>query len=40
MVLKELLNPTNLLGAQTFYIYKMTKIIIVYKDENLIFAVF
>ena len=32
MVLKEFLNLTNLLKAQVFYIYKILKIVIIYKN--------
>ena len=28
----------NLIKAQIFYIYKLIEVVIVYKDENLVFA--
>ena len=40
MITKELLIPTDLKKAQTFYIYELLKIIIVGKNENLMFIVF
>ena len=40
MISKELLGPINLLKAQTFCIHEMTKVIVIYKDENLILAAF
>ena len=40
MILKELLSPTDLLGAEIFWIYEMTEIIVVYKEENLMLATF
>ena len=39
-MIKKLLGLTNLIKAQNFYIYKLKKIVIVYKIKNLIFAVF
>lgn len=40
IVLQEFLSPTNLTRAQAFYIHKWTKVIMVSKDEDLIFAAF
>ena len=40
MVLGELLGPADLFGAQTLCIYEMTEVIMVRKDENLMFAAF
>ena len=40
MVSRELLGPTDLSGAQTFRIYKLTKVIMVRKNKNLIFVAF
>ena len=40
IVSKKLLGPTDLSGAQTLYIYKTTKAIIVCKDENLMLIAF
>ncbi len=40
VVSRELLGPVDLMRAQAFRIYKLTKIIIVSKDENLVFAAF
>lgn len=39
MVLKELLYLPNLLGAQTFYFYNLIKMVIIYKNKNLILAI-
>ena len=40
MVLGELLGPADLSRAQTLYIYEATKIVMVYKDKHLVFAIF
>ena len=40
MVSEELLGLMNLFGAQAFCIYKTMKIIVICKDENLIFVTF
>ena len=40
IIIKVLLDLTNLTKAQTFYIYKLTKAVIVRKDKKLIFIVF
>ncbi len=40
VVLKELLGPVNLARAQNFHIHKLVEVIIVSKDENLIFTAF
>ena len=37
---KNFLDPTNLTKAQTLYIQELLKVIIVNKDENLVFAAF
>ena len=39
MVPRELLSPADLSGAQAFCIHKTMEVIVVCKDENLIFAV-
>ena len=40
MVWKELLGLTNLSKAQIFYIYEVTKDVIVCKDKHFLFATF
>ena len=40
MVLREFLGLADLTRAQVFYIYKLTKIIIISKNEHLIFVAF
>ena len=40
MVLRELLSPADLFGAQALYIYEMTEVIVVRKDEDLMLAAF
>lgn len=40
VVIKELLDPMNLTKTQNFFIYKFAKIIIIYKNKNLVVAVF
>ncbi len=40
VVLRELLGLANLTGAQAFRIHELTEVIIVNKDEDLVFAVF
>lgn len=40
MVSGELLGPINLLRAKTFGIHKLTEVIVVNKDKNLIFVAF
>ena len=40
MVLKELLGPADLSGAQALCIYEMTEVIVVCKNENLMLAIF
>ena len=40
MVLRELLAPTDLSGAQTLCIHETTEVIMVRKDENLMLAAF
>ena len=37
--MRELLGSSNLLRAQAFRIYELTKIIVVRKDEDLVFTV-
>lgn len=39
IVTKELLGLTNLTGARTFCIYELTRVDMVRKDENFVFAV-
>lgn len=38
MVIWENLALINITKAQTFYVYKLIKIVKVYKDKNIIFA--
>ena len=40
VVSRELLGLANLIKAQTFYIYKLTKVVMVNEDENLVFVAF
>ena len=40
MVLRELLGPVDLSGAQALRIYETTEVIVVRKDENLMLAAF
>ena len=40
IVIKNLLDSIRLINTQTFYMYKLTKVFIVYKDKNFIFTVF
>ena len=40
VVLGELLDLTDLLRAQVFCIYETTEVIMIHKNENLIFATF
>ena len=40
MVSKEFLGPIDLLKAQTLCIHETTKVMMICKDENLIFAAF
>ena len=40
VVLRKLLSPANLSGAQTLCIYKTTEIVIVCKDKNLMLVAF
>ena len=40
MVLKELLGPADLSGAQTLCIHETTEVIVVCKDENLMLTAF
>ena len=40
MVIKELLGPIDLFGAQDFYIHETAKIVMVHKNNNLVFATF
>lgn len=40
VISKKLLNSANLIRAQTFYIYKLTKVVIVSKDKDFILAAF
>ncbi len=38
VVLRELLGPANLTRAQAFCIHKLTEVVMVSKDEDLVFA--
>ena len=40
MLLKELLDLSNLFGTQVFSNYKVTKIVIICKNKDLVFATF
>ena len=40
MVLEELLGLVDLFGAQTLRIHEVTKVVMIYKDKNLVFATF
>ena len=40
MTIKEPLAPTDLTKAQTLYIQELSKVIMVDKNKNLVFAVF
>ena len=40
IVWEELLGPTDLTRAQTFRIHELTEVIMVNKDEDLVFAAF
>lgn len=40
MITKEFLNIIKLTKAQTFAIYELVKVVMVYKDKKLIFAAF
>ena len=40
MILRELLDSTNLSRAYVFYIYKVEKVVVIYKKKNFIFLTF
>ena len=40
MVIKELLGPANLTKAQTLYVYELLEVIMVSKNEYLVFTIF
>ena len=40
MIIKELLVVANLLGAQTFCIYKAKKVVIMLENKHLMLAIF
>ena len=40
MVIIKLLGPTDLTKAQIFYIYKLSEVIFVKKNKDLVFAAF
>ena len=40
MVIKEFLSPINIIKDQNLCIYKLPKVILVYKDKTLIFVAF
>ena len=40
MVIRELFGPTDLTKAQTLYIYELLEIIMLSKNEDLIFTTF
>lgn len=37
---RELLGPSNLIKAQVIYIYKLTRVIMVSKNKNLVLTIF
>ena len=39
MVMRKFFDSTDLIRAQTLYIYKLTDIIIINKNKNLVFVV-
>ena len=39
IILEELLSPTDLLGAQSLYIQKTAKVVIIGKYKNLVLAI-
>lgn len=40
MILKKFLGPLDKLEAEIFYIHKIIKIVIIFKNKNLVFATF
>ena len=40
MVLGKFLNPADLSGAQTFYIYEATKVVVICKNKHFMLAIF
>ena len=40
MIVKRLLDLTNLIKTRVFYIYKMTKVVIIDKHKDFVFAIF
>ena len=40
VVSRKFLSPADLLGAQTLHVHESTKVIVVYKNEDLVFATF
>ena len=40
VVTREFLGPADLPGAQTLRVYELTKVVVVYKAEDLVFAIF
>ncbi len=40
MVSRELLGPADLIRAQAFCIHELTEVVMVNKDEDLVFAAF
>ena len=40
VITRELLDPLDLFRAQALYIHKLTEVIMVRKDKNLVFAAF
>ena len=40
VITREFLGTTDLPGAQTLRIHKLTKVVMVCKDEDLVFAIF
>ena len=40
VVARKFLSPIDLSKAQTFCIYELTKVVVVCKDKNLVFATF
>ena len=40
VVLRKFLSPADLSGAQTLYIHELKKVVVGYKDEDLVFTTF
>ena len=40
VVMREFLGPADLPGAQTLCVHEFTKVVVVYKDKDLVFTTF